>query len=118
MALLRLLAGIGMGTAMPNTTTLLSEYAPQRRRSLMITIMFTGFNLGSAAIGFSARYLIPLHRWRSVQLRGGAPPWVGLRRNFGDAGDSSGLRSDRDRIDSARKCRCDDEGVRCTLMTA
>jgi MFS transporter, AAHS family, 4-hydroxybenzoate transporter len=49
MALQRLLAGIGMGTAMPNTTTLLSEYAPQRRRSLMITIMFTGFNLGSAA---------------------------------------------------------------------
>jgi MFS transporter, AAHS family, 4-hydroxybenzoate transporter len=74
MAILRLLAGMGMGAAMPNASTLLSEYAPQRRRSLMITIMFTGFNLGSAAIGFAAAYLIPLHGWRSVLIVGGAVP--------------------------------------------
>ena len=74
MAILRLLAGMGMGAAMPNASTLLSEYAPQRRRSLMITIMFTGFNLGSAAIGFAAAYLIPLHGWRSVLIAGGAVP--------------------------------------------
>ncbi|HMR31001.1 MAG TPA: MFS transporter [Geminicoccaceae bacterium] len=74
MALLRLLAGMGMGAAMPNVSTLLSEYAPQRRRSLMITIMFTGFNLGSAVIGFAAGYLIPLHGWRSVLLLGGIVP--------------------------------------------
>src|SRR5690348_11305528 len=54
MALLRLLAGMGMGAAMPNASTLLAEYAPQRRRSLLITVMFTGFNLGSALIGFAA----------------------------------------------------------------
>src|SRR5690349_15203379 len=53
MAVLRFLAGMGMGAAMPNASTLLSEYAPQRKRSLMITIMFTGFNLGSALIGFA-----------------------------------------------------------------
>src|SRR3954469_14692679 len=74
MALLRLLAGMGMGAAMPNTTTLLSEYAPQRRRSLMITIMFSGFTLGSALIGFAAGYLIPLYGWRSVMFLGGAVP--------------------------------------------
>jgi len=34
MAFLRFLAGTGMGAAMPNASTLLSEYAPQRRRSL------------------------------------------------------------------------------------
>ena len=74
MAILRLLAGTGMGAAMPNATTLLSEYAPQRRRSLMITVMFTGFNLGSAGIGFAAGYLIPLHGWRSVLVLGGVVP--------------------------------------------
>lgn len=74
MAILRLLAGMGMGAAMPNASTLLSEYAPQRRRSLMITIMFTGLNLGSAAIGFAAGHLIPVHGWRSVLLLGGAVP--------------------------------------------
>ncbi len=74
MAVLRLLAGMGMGAAMPNATTLMSEYAPQRRRGLMITIMFTGFNLGSAAVGLAAGYLIPLHGWRSVLVLGGAVP--------------------------------------------
>ena len=74
MAVLRLLAGMGMGAAMPNTTTLLSEYAPQRRRSLMITVMFTGFNFGSGIIGFAAGYLIPTYGWRSVLLLGGAVP--------------------------------------------
>jgi len=74
MAALRLLAGMGMGAAMPNATTLISEYAPQRRRSLMITVMFTGFNVGSAAIGFAAAYLIPEYGWRSVLVLGGVVP--------------------------------------------
>jgi AAHS family 4-hydroxybenzoate transporter-like MFS transporter len=74
MAILRLLTGIGLGAAMPNTTTLLSEYAPHRKRALLITIMFTGFNLGSAMIGFAAGWLIPEHGWRSVLIFGGALP--------------------------------------------
>jgi AAHS family 4-hydroxybenzoate transporter-like MFS transporter len=76
MALLRVLAGMGMGAAMPNATTLLSEYVPQRRRSLLITIMFSGFTLGSAAIGFIAGTMIPLFGWRSVLLVGGITPLV------------------------------------------
>jgi len=74
MAALRLLTGIGLGAAMPNTTTLLSEYAPSRKRALMITVMFTGFNLGSALIGFVAGWLIPSHGWRTVLVFGGALP--------------------------------------------
>jgi MFS transporter, AAHS family, 4-hydroxybenzoate transporter len=76
MALLRLLAGMGMGAAMPNATTLLAEYAPVRRRSLLITIMFSGFTLGSAVIGFIAGYMIPHYGWRSVLLVGGVTPLV------------------------------------------
>jgi AAHS family 4-hydroxybenzoate transporter-like MFS transporter len=74
MALLRLLAGTGMGAAMPNAATLLSEYAPLRRRSLLITIMFSGFTLGSAAIGFVASAMIVHFGWRSVLLVGGLTP--------------------------------------------
>ena len=74
MVALRFLAGAGMGAAMPQTTTLLAEYAPQRHRSLMITVMFTGFNLGSAAIGFVAAALIPLYGWRSLLMFGGLAP--------------------------------------------
>jgi AAHS family 4-hydroxybenzoate transporter-like MFS transporter len=65
-----------MGAAMPNATTLLSEYVPQRHRSLLITIMFSGFTLGSAAIGFIAGILIPHFGWRSVLLVGGITPLV------------------------------------------
>jgi AAHS family 4-hydroxybenzoate transporter-like MFS transporter len=65
---------MGMGAAMPNTTTLLAEYAPARRRALLITVMFTGFNLGSALIGFAAASLVPAYGWRSVMVLGGAVP--------------------------------------------
>jgi AAHS family 4-hydroxybenzoate transporter-like MFS transporter len=74
MAALRLLTGLGLGAAMPNSTTLLSEYVPHRSRSLLIAVMFTGFNLGSGVVGFVAAWLIPLHGWRSVLLAGGALP--------------------------------------------
>jgi len=74
MAALRLLTGLGLGAAMPNASTLLSEYVPQRSRSLLIAIMFTGFNLGSGLVGFGAAYLIPLHGWRSVLQAGGLLP--------------------------------------------
>ncbi len=76
MAVLRLLTGLGLGAAMPNSTTLLSEYVPQRSRSLLIAVMFTGFNLGSGTVGFLAAWLIPSHGWRSVLLAGGILPLV------------------------------------------
>ena len=76
MAVLRLLTGVGLGAAMPNSTTLLSEYVPQRKRSLLIAVMFTGFNLGSGVVGFVAAGLIPAYGWRSVLLLGGALPLV------------------------------------------
>lgn len=76
MAAMRLLTGLGLGAAMPNSTTLLSEYVPQRSRSLLIAVMFTGFNLGSGTVGFLAAWLIPQSGWRSVLLAGGALPLV------------------------------------------
>jgi len=76
MALLRLLTGLGLGAAMPNSTTLLTEYVPERSRSLLLAVMFTGFNFGSAAIGFIAAWLIPSFGWRAVLVFGGAAPLV------------------------------------------
>jgi AAHS family 4-hydroxybenzoate transporter-like MFS transporter len=59
---------------MPNTTTLLSEYVPQRIKSVLIATMFTGFNFGSALIGFAAAWLIPAYGWQSVLVFGAAIP--------------------------------------------
>lgn len=74
MAVLRFLTGLGLGAAMPNTTTLLSEYVPENRRSLLLATMFTGFNLGSAVIGFLVAFILPNHGWQAVLYVGGALP--------------------------------------------
>ncbi|MGO4325913.1 MFS transporter [Cupriavidus sp. 2TAF22] len=71
---LRFLTGLGLGAAMPNAVTLMSEYAPARRRSLAVNAMFCGFTLGSSAGGFIAAWLIPHHGWHSVLLVGGVAP--------------------------------------------
>lgn len=71
---LRLLTGIGLGAAMPNATTLLSEYTPERLKSLLVTSMFCGFNLGMAAGGFVSAKLIPAYGWHSLLLLGGVLP--------------------------------------------
>ncbi|GAA0766382.1 MFS transporter [Ideonella azotifigens] len=76
MAVLRLLTGVGLGAAMPNASTLLSEYVPERSRSLLVTLMFTGFNLGSAVVGFMAAAVLPSHGWRAVLQLGGVMPLV------------------------------------------
>ncbi|SPB18184.1 4-hydroxybenzoate transporter [Caballeronia novacaledonica] len=74
MMVLRFLTGIGLGAAMPNTTILVAEYVPQRRRSLLITTMFIGFGVGSALVGFAAGWLVPRYGWRSVVIFGGIVP--------------------------------------------
>ncbi|MFJ2983218.1 MULTISPECIES: MFS transporter [unclassified Pseudomonas] len=74
LAALRLLTGVALGAAMPNCTTLLSEFLPERSRSLLITLMFTGFNMGSGLGGFLAAWLIPHQGWHSVLLVGGLMP--------------------------------------------
>jgi AAHS family 4-hydroxybenzoate transporter-like MFS transporter len=78
LSLLRFLTGLGLGAAMPSTTTLLSEYVPERSRSMLLATMFTGFNLGSALVGFGAAALLPHHGWRAVLIAGGAIPLICL----------------------------------------
>jgi AAHS family 4-hydroxybenzoate transporter-like MFS transporter len=73
---LRLLTGLGLGAAMPNATTLLSEYTPERLKSLLVTSMFCGFNLGMACGGFVSAKMIPILGWHSLLMLGGILPLV------------------------------------------
>jgi AAHS family 4-hydroxybenzoate transporter-like MFS transporter len=47
LVVLRFLTGIGLGAAMPNATTLFSEYCPTAFVTF-VTCMFCGYNLGMA----------------------------------------------------------------------
>ena len=76
LVVVRFLTGIGLGAAMPNATTLFSEYCPARVRSLLVTCMFCGYNLGMAMGGFISSWLIPAHGWHSLFLLGGWAPLI------------------------------------------
>jgi len=74
LVVLRFLTGIGLGAGMPNATTLLSEYTPEKVKSLLVTTMFCGFNLGMAGSGFLSAAIIPHWGWHSLLLIGGIVP--------------------------------------------
>ena len=74
LAILRFVTGLGLGAAMPNAVTLMSEFCPERKRALLTNAMFCGFPLGAALGGFLAAWMIPLWGWRSVLLLGGLAP--------------------------------------------
>lgn len=72
--ILRFMTGIGLGAAMPNAVTLLSEYCPKERRAFIVNTMFCGFPLGAASGGFIASFLIPQLGWHSMLILGGLIP--------------------------------------------
>nr|WP_232313955.1 MFS transporter [Ralstonia sp. A12] len=73
---LRFVTGLGLGAAMPNTVTLMSEFCPDKRRAAIVNLMFCGFPLGAAFGGFLAAWMIPTFGWRSVLHLGGVAPLV------------------------------------------
>ena len=72
----RFATGLGLGAAMPNAVTLMSEFCPDSRRSMLTNAMFCGFPLGAALGGFLAAWMIPLWGWRSVLQLGGIAPLI------------------------------------------
>jgi len=74
LTLFRLGCGIGLGAAMPNATTMISEYVPAKHRGLLVNVMFCGFTIGASAGGFAAALLIPAFGWRVVFFAGGVVP--------------------------------------------
>lgn len=71
---LRLITGFGVGGALPNAITLSSEHSVSRHRSLLVTMMISGFPLGLAFGGGFAAWLMPRFGWQSVFVFGGVVP--------------------------------------------
>ncbi len=72
----RLLAGIGLGGAMPNALALTGEYCPKRLRATLVIIMFCGFSLGSIVGGVIAATLLDSLGWHAVFLIGAILPML------------------------------------------
>jgi AAHS family 4-hydroxybenzoate transporter-like MFS transporter len=73
---LRAIAGLGLGGAIPNAIALMTEYAPSRVRATRVGIMFIGYTIGSALGGAVAARLIPAYGWPSVFVLGGFLPMI------------------------------------------
>ena len=74
LAILRFLAGVGLGGAMPNAATLASEYVPRRQRPFAVTLTIVCIPLGGALAGELAARVIPSYGWRMLFVLGGVIP--------------------------------------------
>jgi len=74
--LLRLLAGVGLGGAVPNAISLNMELSPKRSRASVIGIMFVGYTLGGAAPGWVAAATLRDFGWYGAFVFGAIPPLV------------------------------------------
>ena len=74
LTVLRFFTGLGIGGAFPGAATLTGDYAPHRRRALMIMVSFTGAPIGGFLCGQLAGVLLPNFGWPSIFLIGGIFP--------------------------------------------
>ncbi|WP_439407147.1 MFS transporter [Bradyrhizobium sp. DASA03076] len=74
LVVLRFLTGLGLGGVLPNAIALTGEYSPQRRRTLLIMLMFMTVSLGSAIGGSVAARLISAYGWQGIFVIGGVLP--------------------------------------------
>lgn len=63
-SILRFIGGLGLGGIIPTTAAITTEYAPLRWRSMVYTIMFTGYNVGGILAAGLAIPLIPAFGWQ------------------------------------------------------
>ncbi|KWK15696.1 MFS transporter [Burkholderia stagnalis] len=69
----RFLAGIGIGGVMPNVIAQMTEYAPRRVRSTLVTLMFSGYSVGGMLAAVMGKGMIEAYGWQSVFVAAGAP---------------------------------------------
>jgi AAHS family benzoate transporter-like MFS transporter len=72
-SVLRFIAGLGIGGVMPNIVAQMTEYSPKKIRSLMTTVMFSGYAFGGILAAVLGKQFIGDYGWQSVFIAAGAP---------------------------------------------
>lgn len=73
-AALRFVAGLGIGGALPGSTTMTAEFTPARRRTLAVTATIVCYPLGGMIAGLFAGAVLPAYGWRGLFWIGGLFP--------------------------------------------
>lgn len=72
-SVMRFIAGLGIGGVMPNIVAQMTEYSPKKIRSLMTTLMFSGYAFGGILAAVLGKQFIGEYGWQSVFIAAGAP---------------------------------------------
>lgn len=72
----RFITGVGLGAAMPNISTIVSEYMPVKRKAFLTGLAGCGFMLGISCGGVLSAYLLESLGWAKVIIIGGAIPLI------------------------------------------
>ncbi|MGF6817865.1 AAHS family 4-hydroxybenzoate transporter-like MFS transporter [Paraburkholderia atlantica] len=75
-ATLRFIAGLGIGGALPTSTTLTAEFTPARFRTFAVTATILCVPLGGMVAGLFAGQVLPVYGWRGLFVAGGVLPLV------------------------------------------
>ncbi|VTX79781.1 Gentisate transporter [Acinetobacter junii] len=70
-AILRFIAGLGIGGVMPNVVALMTEYAPKKIRSTLVAIMFSGYAIGGMTSALLGAWLVKDMGWQIMFLIAG-----------------------------------------------
>jgi len=73
---MRFVAGVGLGGATPCFIALAAEFAPQRRRAMISSLIWSAFPLGGTAGGFLNGYILAHFGWPAIFLVGGILPLI------------------------------------------
>ena len=65
-AILRIIAGLGLGGVMPNVIALSTEYAPKKIRGAVVSFIFCGYSLGAIAAALFSKSLLPTVGWKPI----------------------------------------------------
>lgn len=62
----RFLAGLGLGGIMPNVIALATDFAPERMKNLVVSIVLCGYSIGGILAPVLGLTLMPIGGWRSI----------------------------------------------------
>jgi MFS transporter, AAHS family, benzoate transport protein len=69
----RFIAGLGLGGIMPNIVALMTEYSPKSLKSILVSIMFSGYSIGGMISAGLAIALMGQFGWRVLFFVGALP---------------------------------------------
>ena len=65
---LRFLSGIGIGTMLASTVSLVSEYTPNRFRDFWVSFILAGYPIGAILAGYLSNYILKYYSWEVVYI--------------------------------------------------